>query len=114
MGDEVLLKLANELKTVNAPAVECLARLGGEEFCMLLKGELHTNAIALAEKIRLHIEQTTFHISAEKDLNITVSLGIATIDPTKFTPTKLYQLADNALYEAKHAGRNQIKAVELD
>ncbi len=114
VGDDVLVKLSRELEKFNLSSVQCLARLGGEEFCLLFKGIKHQELIQLAEEIRLHIENSPFHIGAEKDVTITVSAGLATIDPTKFTDTKLYQLADNALYEAKHAGRNQVKSVELN
>jgi diguanylate cyclase (GGDEF)-like protein len=112
-GDDVLVQLARELEKFKVPAVECLARIGGEEFCLLFKDMTHTEVIKLANEIRQHIEQVIFHVGAEKHIHITVSAGLATIDPTKFTPTKLYQLADNGLYEAKHAGRNQVKATEL-
>ncbi len=112
-GDDVLVQLARELEKFKDPAIECIARIGGEEFCFLIKDMMHAEVIKLANKIRQHIEQVIFHVGAEKHIHITVSGGLATIDPTKFTPTKLYQLADNGLYEAKHAGRNQVKAAEL-
>jgi diguanylate cyclase (GGDEF)-like protein len=114
VGDDVLVKLAKEFEKFKVDSVNCLARLGGEEFCMLFKGGSHTEAVQLAEEIRLHIEQAVFKVGMGKDIAITVSIGLATIDPTKFTPTKLYQLADNVLYEAKNAGRNQVKAIEMN
>lgn len=113
IGDKVLTQIAAELSPFKTDAVECLARIGGEEFCLLLKGLAHDEVTALAEKIRVHVENINFLIGSDKQTNITVSAGVATIDATKFTPTKLYQLADNALYEAKNAGRNQVKSIEL-
>ncbi|MCX7553525.1 diguanylate cyclase [Marinicella sp. S1101] len=110
VGDDVLRQLARELECFKDHEIACLARIGGEEFCFLLSDSKHDKAIKLAEDIRKHIENHVFEISQNKSVRITVSVGVATIDTTKFTPTKLYQLADNALYQSKHAGRNQVNA----
>lgn len=114
VGDGVLIQTAKELDQFKLSEIKCIARIGGEEFCLLLKGMDHKKTIKLAEEIRVHIENTNFQIGADKNIQLTVSIGLATIDPTKFTPTKLYQLADNALYEAKRSGRNQVKDVLMN
>jgi diguanylate cyclase (GGDEF)-like protein len=113
-GDQVLTQLANHLKQFDDNSVNCLARLGGEEFCYLMANHSHQQAVELAEQVRQHMEQAEFTIGCDKPIRLTISVGVATINPTRFTAAKLYQLADNALYEAKHSGRNQVKEVSLD
>lgn len=114
IGDKVLTQIAEILLAFKSEKVNCLARIGGEEFCLLLKGMNHLDVVKLANKIRMHVEAHSFSIGTNKQTQLTVSAGVATIDTTKFTPTKLYQLADNALYDAKNAGRNQVNAINLD
>jgi diguanylate cyclase (GGDEF)-like protein len=113
-GDQVLVQLADQLRNFNDSRVGCLARLGGEEFCLLLVAQQHEDSISLGESIRQAIEQHAFRIGADKDLRLTISIGVATINTTRFTGSKLYQLADNALYEAKHSGRNQVRDAQLE
>jgi len=113
VGDQVLSYLGHELSQFNAGGVKCIARLGGEEFSLLIKGKGHEHAIALAETIRAHVAGLSISIGAKKSINVTISVGVASIDATKFTASKLYQLADNALYEAKHSGRNAVKDLVL-
>ena len=111
-GDAVLHQLGEVLAEFDHGAVQCLARIGGEEFCLLLKGALPEQAKELAEQIRQQVSSTDFKAGADQSIHITVSVGLATINPTKFTSAKLYQLADTALYEAKNSGRNQVKDVD--
>lgn len=113
VGDEVLVKLAKLLRVHKTPDVKCLARIGGEEFSLLLKISDHQTAVELAENIRSHIEESVINVGIDKTLRITVSIGVATINPTKYTSSRLYQLADNALYEAKNAGRNKVKDINM-
>ncbi len=112
VGDHVLTFIGKELSQFKNSDVKCLARIGGEEFCMLIKGCSHQFVIELAEKIRKHIEKLQIRISKDRNIKTTISCGVATIDATKHTSSRLYQLADNALYEAKHSGRNQTKAYQ--
>ncbi len=113
VGDQVLTFLGNELKQFKNEGVKCIARLGGEEFSLLVKGSGHENSIQLAERIRKHVEGMAISVGANKFIHITISIGVASIDTTKFTSSKLYQLADNALYEAKNTGRNKVKDLSL-
>ncbi|MEZ5472220.1 MAG: diguanylate cyclase [Marinicella sp.] len=112
VGDRVLMFLGKELTQFKSTDVKCLARIGGEEFCMLIKTCSHQFVKDFAEQIRTHIESLQIQIGEGKVIKVTISCGVATIDATKYTSSRLYQLADNALYEAKHSGRNQTKAYE--
>lgn len=111
-GDAVLHQVGEVMAQFKQDSVQCLARIGGEEFCLLLKGVLPEQAAELAERIRQELGNTEFKAGADQTIHITVSVGLATINPTKFTAAKLYQLADTALYEAKNSGRNQVKDVD--
>jgi diguanylate cyclase (GGDEF)-like protein len=103
-----LTLLANEmLPTVEGTDSAIFARLGGEEFVMLLPG-LDTDAAKdAAERFRLAIEAMKIDLPDGK-LSFTVSAGVATHCPTDKDFTELLNRADQALYEAKGAGRNRV------
>ncbi len=113
VGDKVLINLAQELLEFDTDDVLCIARVGGEEFGVIMQGASHQAVLELAEKIRQYIESHAIVVSDKLTVDITVSIGVATIDPATFTASKLYQLADNALYEAKNSGRNCIKSTVM-
>ncbi len=112
-GDDVLVQLAHVISKYQIDSVQCVSRIGGEEFSLLMKGQMHAEVIELAENIRQQIASIDFKVGANKHIKLTVSIGLASINPTKLTASKLYQLADTALYEAKHSGRNQVKGSDL-
>ena len=113
VGDSILIQIARILEPYKDFPVRSVSRLGGEEFCLLLKDVEPEEARQLAEEIRQKVENTAFSIGANKTIDVTVSIGFSTINPKDTTATKLYQLADTAMYEAKHAGRNQVKFNQL-
>jgi diguanylate cyclase (GGDEF)-like protein len=80
------------------------ARYGGEEFSVLLPETSVDEAEAIAERIRRHVEETKF-----PKRKVTVSIGIATLGGNVNSVKELISAADVALYEAKNAGRNNIK-----
>lgn len=83
---------------------DVLSRIGGEEFAILLRGIAHPDAILCAERVRRAVESGTGTVPA------TISLGVATTDDLAVpTPEELFEVADRRLYEAKHAGRNQVR-----
>jgi len=65
-------------------------------------------AVQLAEELRILVAGSEFSTEAHK-VSVTLSLGVATYMPG-MTATQLYQRADELLYAAKHAGRNQVKS----
>ncbi|MCP5145284.1 MAG: diguanylate cyclase [Gammaproteobacteria bacterium] len=107
VGDK-LLKLVARLLARNTRKSDFLARLGGEEFVMLLPGTKAEDAAVIANKLRLVIADTDFHYN-KNPRTITLSCGI-----TEFrdgdTVDVVYQRADAALYQAKNAGRNRCEA----
>jgi len=85
-----------------------VARFGGEEFIILLpQCNLHA-AVALAERLRLAVQQ--LEILTEKGVcKPTVSIGVTSIQPSmEQSPAKFVADADAALYEAKKSGRNRV------
>ncbi len=109
-GDEVLKELAARIRsTVRGADLAC--RYGGEEFVVVMPDTSLDMAATIAERLRGAIEGKPFHLSASGiDLNVTASLGIAALSATVQTPTQLMKSADQALYEAKNAGRNRVVA----
>lgn len=107
-GDKCLNKIANEIKNIINRPEDCLARYGGEEFAVILPDTPIDGAVTLAEKIREKVEKIRDY-DEEIDRRVTVSLGVAAIVPDHTTsPKDLIHAADQALYQAKEVGRNQV------
>jgi diguanylate cyclase (GGDEF)-like protein len=106
-GDASLRKLAG-LMTRNLRRIDTIARIGGEEFVVLLPRTDAGAAVTVAEKLRSLVEQTEFPGGAgQPDGKLTISLGVASRHPHE-TGADLLARADDALYEAKDRGRNQV------
>jgi diguanylate cyclase (GGDEF)-like protein len=86
------------------------ARYGGEEFAIIVSQETAANAQCLAERCRNNIEKINIPVKGES-VHATVSFGIA--DATGLTASEtLIEHADEALYDAKVAGRNKVATYE--
>ena len=108
VGDQVLAGFAQRLVDA-ARRTDYVGRLGGEEFGMLLPRADADPAIMTAERIRNRIVAEPFDTEAGQ-LRITASLGVATLTPSMHDLTDLMRSADNALYRAKHEGRDRAQA----
>ncbi|MCI5071845.1 GGDEF domain-containing protein [bacterium] len=106
-GDSVLKIIAKNI-LANVRKEDIFGRYGGEEFALLLPEINSTGALTIAEKIRRMIESIPFKIK-DNNINITLSAGIASVDPDMKTSKDLIEKADKALYDAKHHGRNNVK-----
>lgn len=104
IGDLVLRELAGKLQS-EAEAFGIVARLGGEEFIIVLPGFDQLQALDLAEQIRRRVEQDDWVHTA-----ITVSIGLASFSE-KDDGLTLYSRADKALYASKKGGRNRVTAL---
>jgi len=87
---------------------DILARLGGEEFVLLLPDTRGEDAAARAEQLRRRIEAAPIAI-AEQSLRITASIGVAEAEPGMAGFNDLMKRADQALYDAKRDGRNRVR-----
>ncbi len=83
-------------------------RLGGEEFLLILEGVDVAEARQAAERVRLAIERTNIELMENLTTQLTVSIGIAQMQPGDRRPSDLLERADRALYKAKDSGRNQV------
>jgi len=103
-GDAVLVELAGTLRNSLRPGDE-VARIGGEEFLLLLPRTTAEGAQEVARRLLEHIRQLEV-VRDGRELRFTVSLGIAAISPQHSTVHALYSAADQALYRAKAQGKN--------
>jgi two-component system cell cycle response regulator len=117
-GDTVLRQLAS-LLAQELRSIDKAARYGGEELLVLLPETPLAEARMVAERVRLAIEGHTFVVDPEDDeppvaLRLTLSLGVAAIPETAATLQRLVEVADRALYHAKHEGRNRVAVAEVE
>ena len=101
-GDQVIKAVADVLKTCTRDS-DLVGRYGGEEFCVVLPTLPTDKAAQVAERIRQSIEKRSC-----SGVNITASLGVASLDETINKPDELINQADKALYAAKKSGRNRV------
>jgi diguanylate cyclase len=108
-GDFILKSVC---ETINAilRKVDMLVRFGGEEFCCLLPETDLQSAMIMAERIRKSIEKKEFNYN-DAVIRITVSLGVHEFRGDIDSPDTLLRTADEALYRAKEAGRNQVFSI---
>ena len=109
-GDRVLQQLASLLVN-SSRAGDYLFRLGGEEFLMLLVDTGLDGARRVAEKLRRGVEQEVFRLPQDRTISVTLSVGVACFNGHP-DYQQLMRRADDALYQAKHSGRNRVVVVE--
>ncbi len=103
-GDMVLIKLGRVLAEFFRSG-DVIARMGGDEFCVLmLDVRTEKDAEKKCKELCLHIQNMTVE---HEQLNVTCSIGVA-INAPNITFQELYQMADQALYASKHAGKNRV------
>ena len=117
-GDAVLCEAADRMRALIRP-YDGIGRYGGEEFLIVLVGCGPIETVKVAERLRAGLETCPFTIPEGK-LSVTGSFGVFVEDPHDSTPESLtgkddiedmhalLKIADNALYQAKHQGRNQV------
>ena len=105
-GDKVLKIIANVL-CKGLRGDDFIARFGGEEFALLMPGSDLAGGTRLLERLRAAVEQCPFHFKGER-VTITMSAGVALFKPGE-NASQVLKRADQALYRAKEAGRNQIE-----
>ncbi len=109
-GDDCLKQIAKMIEKIPQRPADLVARYGGEEFVILLPDTPIEGAFQVAQRIQAAIrELAILHETSTINAYVTVSLGVATIIPkNKVSSLSLLNAADEALYQAKKLGRNQI------
>ena len=102
-GDIAIKTVADVLKT-NARSIDIAARMGGEEFNLLLPGVDHVGGLVAAERIRKAIENVQIEVLG----NVTASVGVATFGEHSDNLNELLELTDQAMYTSKKNGRNRV------
>lgn len=105
-GDRVLKTVAEQFRA-QVRQTDFIARFGGEEFVLILARATLRDGLAIAEKLRRHIEDCKFHYR-DASVPVTVSCGIAEFRNGD-SPDSVFERADQALYRAKNSGRNQCR-----
>lgn len=106
-GDECLRRVSAAINASFGRAEDCTARIGGEEFAILLVECDESGALSAIERLRCAIVELAMDHPTSAHGVVTVSAGVAACVPgPSFSPQTLFRAADEALYAAKHGGRN--------
>jgi diguanylate cyclase (GGDEF)-like protein len=105
-GDQALLTIA-KICLKNIREIDIFARMGGDEFALLLPETKREQVYTIVERIRLTLESLTMDI-AGKPVTITISSGISILKSKDESLDILLSQADKALYKAKESGRNRV------
>ncbi len=108
-GDAAIVAVSQICRSLSRSGIDCAGRLGGEEFAILLPETDLEGAGLLGERLRSKIETTTILSDAYK-LSVTASIGVSELGVGDKNFATLLNRADEALYAAKNAGRNQVSA----
>jgi len=113
-GDKILIKISNSLKKTFKRSEDFIFRIGGEEFGVLITGNSEKDILHLATLAKDNIQSLDIeHVGNEYYHVVTASFGLIIIGKNKVNPNyelkHIYKEADDKLYEAKEAGRNNIK-----
>jgi two-component system cell cycle response regulator len=111
-----LKQFGRRLKSCLRHEIDWVARLGGEEFAIVLPETKYEPALAVARKLRSSVSETHFKVS-KQDFQVTASFGVCGLDRVpvgqRQIPAQLMKVADAALYRSKNDGRNRVTAASF-
>ncbi len=109
VGDLALCRFVELVSEVKRES-DTLARIGGEEFVVLLPDTNASDAFAMAERIRQRLDESDFPVSGWP-VSLRASIGVGTLGPQINHLESLLRATDHAMYDAKRSGRNRVVAV---
>ncbi len=109
-GDYVLREMASLIQNQLIRSEDFFARFGGEEFCLILSGSPLQRGVEVAERIRSTIADYEFKYN-DTDLPVTVSMGVAVLEPGMADWKDLFEKADKAAYLSKQGGKNRVSTI---
>jgi diguanylate cyclase (GGDEF)-like protein len=107
LGDQIIQEFAERCKS-SVREVDLIGRYGGEEFLIFLPETDSETAMQVAERLRASVEGMPIKVS-DREINVTVSIGVSRKDENTLELETLIARADQAMYIAKHKGRNNVK-----
>jgi diguanylate cyclase (GGDEF)-like protein len=115
-GDQILRQFGRRLQQLLRAGVDWVARIGGEEFAIVMPETNYESALEVARKVRGGIAQTSFKVD-NKPVPVTASFGLCGLDRVvageRRLAERMLKVADQALYRSKSAGRNRVTATNL-
>lgn len=112
-GDRMLIAVTEALRPELRPT-DLLARIGSDDFAVLLRGSNQTRAREIAERLRRTVDELRFTTDG-CDYHVSASIGLAMIEPGRITSTsEILGRADQACFIAKNCGRNRVHVFALD
>jgi len=105
IGDKVIIHLSDVLMS-NTNYRDIVSRFGGEEFCIVLKNINQFSAVEILDRLRREVESSVVYTDTKEPIHFTVSVGVAIYSDDGIEET--INQADMMLYNAKHAGKNQV------
>jgi len=116
VGDEILQQFGPRLQQALRRGIDWVARIGGEEFAIVMPETPYEPALEAARKLRAAVSHTQFK-AAEKSIHVTASFGLCGMDLVPSGELRLAEhvlrIADAALYRSKESGRNRVTATIL-
>jgi two-component system, cell cycle response regulator len=111
-GDIVIRSISSVLLD-NTRAFDTVTRYGGEEFVILLPGTSVVEASVIAERLLVSVRSLEFTVALNRELGVSVSIGVSSATEETAAPEYLLNEADKALYKAKSTGRNRFELASL-
>jgi two-component system cell cycle response regulator len=115
-GDEVLRQFATRVQGALRRGIDWVARIGGEEFAIVLPETSYEQALEAARKLRSIVADKSFPVH-QRNIEITASFGLCGLETVPVGARKiaenLVKIADAALYRSKHSGRNRVTATKF-
>jgi len=105
VGDEIIIATVRHIEKIMGEDA-LVARIGGEEFCVLMEEERFESSCERLEALRLHVQENPFYGTSKTPIAYTISIGA--YHGAKSSLKQMSKIADENLYHAKNSGRNQV------